>query len=314
MADTDRYVIEAVRKTVESDVEQRVYAKIKTDILRLKFIGGVGGALIALAFIFYQPIFSFIVSQGGSEFKQEIKRSFAAEEKEVRDQVSDIRAIRKIMSEELGRLHNEVAERHRDIVRLKSEFEKQRADLEAEKRKLDDMMAGLRDGRDVITERIAAAQSTVLQLQVYIEESTEKLNALIRNQTTLVSDLKTSSEKYEQVEPLAPVAAQKQTQPPRSAPRKSTAYFQFAGFTREEARRISDGLQNEGWAIPGEERTTFAVNTNEIRFHPKDRLTAEMLKQDADRMMQSFGLPITLSLRDNPKVKEGVPEIWLYKR
>jgi hypothetical protein len=219
------------------------------------------------------------------------------------------------MGEELDRLKNEIFQKHADTVRIKSEFDKQQDELLVEKLKLVEMITGMKETRDVITERIAAAQSTALQLQAYLDESTLKLNSVIRNQTSLVDDLKPSNTaRLEKVELLEPARMKEAVSANSDLPRKSTVYFQFAGFVREEAKSISEAIKRNGWSIPGEERTTLAINTNQIRFSPKDRTVAEALKADAERVLATQGLDITLSLSENPTVKEGVPEIWLYKR
>ena len=66
--------------------------------------------------------------------------------------------------------------------------------------------------------------------------------------------------------------------------------------------------------MPGQELTKNAMNTNVIRFYPKDKKTAECLKADADAALQTQGYSITLTLEPNPNVKEGIPEIWIYQR
>lgn len=315
MADVDQYLIDAIRKVTESDIEQRLYSKIRGDLLQLKFIGGIGASLIAVLALFHQSIFSFVVSQGGGEFKQEIKRSITTEEEAFKAMAADVRATRKIMGEELERLRNDIFQRHSDTVKIKAEFDKQQSELLVEKLKLVELIAGMKDTRDVITERIAAAQSTALQLQTYLDESTLKLNSVIRNQTSIVDDLKPSNTaRLEKVEVLEPTRMKESPSANSSLPRKSTVYFQFAGFSREEAKSISEVIKRNGWSIPGEERTTLAINTNQIRFSPNDLPIAEALKVDADHALATLGLNITLSLKENSTVKEGVPEIWLYKR
>jgi len=94
----------------------------------------------------------------------------------------------------------------------------------------------------------------------------------------------------------------------------ATVYFQFAGFTADEADKVREFLSKRGWKMPGQELTKNAMNTNVIRFYPKDKKTAECLKADADAALQAQGYSITLTLEPNPNVKEGIPEIWIYQR
>ena len=46
----------------------------------------------------------------------------------------------------------------------------------------------------------------------------------------------------------------------------STVYFQFAGGARDQAQQLSKALQDKGYRIPGEERTSAAAGTNEVRY------------------------------------------------
>jgi len=94
--------------------------------------------------------------------------------------------------------------------------------------------------------------------------------------------------------------------------KKTTVYFQFAGFDRPDAAAISKSLQSRGWSIPGEERTTAAISTNEVRFNPADRQIAEQLQKDGNDVLKSYGIELKLS--PNRLVTAGIPEIWIFRR
>jgi hypothetical protein len=76
----NEYVREAVQRALEGDIEERVYERIKGDLSRLKFLGGVGAILLLVAGYFHEPIFRFIIDVGGKEFKSGISKDIADEE------------------------------------------------------------------------------------------------------------------------------------------------------------------------------------------------------------------------------------------
>ena len=95
-------------------------------------------------------------------------------------------------------------------------------------------------------------------------------------------------------------------------------YFQFAGGTREQAQQISKALQDEGYKIPGEERTAAAAGKHETRyFFPGQRTIAQKLASDTGQVMQQLGYsqqpPIATvtgmsTTKNNP---DGRLELWL---
>ena len=151
-------------------------------------------------------------------------------------------------------------------------------------------------------ERVATAQSTALQATDRVERAMGELSALLQNQKTIIAELKSNKVIPSSVEPVRPPS-------PVTYTPQSTIYFQFAGFTREEAVAISNDIVKAGWKIPGQERTPVAVNTNQIRFNAADKETAKRLKEDADTALQQRGINIALTLQENAKVKPGIPEI-----
>ena len=98
MADDD-YVREALKNAVESDIEKRVYERIKGDLFRLKFIGGLGGVLIAVLLAFHQPVFTFVVNRGGEGFRDALKQSIQAEETSFKKMLEEFKVRRDIAGE-----------------------------------------------------------------------------------------------------------------------------------------------------------------------------------------------------------------------
>jgi hypothetical protein len=129
------------------------------------------------------------------------------------------------------------------------------------------------------------------------------VRTLLENQNAIIAKLQSINPSPVETKPI-------RIDQPTEKP-KSTVYFQFAGFTREQAERVSQALKNRGWLIPGEERTVAAINTNQIRYHPEDIQLATALLADVNTAAAPLG--VALALRPNPKVTQGVPEIWLYR-
>lgn len=301
MAD-DNYVREALMKVAESDVEKRVYEKIKGDLFRLKFIGGLAGVSIAVLLAFHQPIFTFVVNRGGEEFRDTIKRSLETEETSFKEMLADIKARRAIAAEDLKRLRDDIVSRYDDALKIKAE-------IDQEKDKLDNLIKQYRETAErvqVNVERVATAQSTASLAVDRAERAMVELAALLKNQNTIIQELQKKNV-------VSPSVVALHAQSTVTDTPKPTIYFQFAGFAREEAVAISNDIAKTGWRIPGQERTSAAVNTNQIRFNSTDRNTAEQLKKDTDAVLQARGLDISLLLQENPKVKPGIPEIWIYK-
>ncbi len=97
----------------------------------------------------------------------------------------------------------------------------------------------------------------------------------------------------------------------------STVYFQFAGGSRDQAQQVSKALQDEGYKIPGEERTRDAKDKHEVRyFYAGQKAVATQLATDTTQALQKLGYP-SLSVsavfagdptKSNP---HGKPKLWL---
>ncbi|KIC46194.1 hypothetical protein RA29_19675 [Tateyamaria sp. ANG-S1] len=97
----------------------------------------------------------------------------------------------------------------------------------------------------------------------------------------------------------------------------TTVYFQFAGSSRELAEAISARLEDRGYFMPGEERTSIAAGKREIRFFfDEDREQAEGLMKELNDVLLVMGLKADVSLADFTNFQGAKPrrktlELWL---
>lgn len=297
MSDIHDYVLKTVKEATESQIEDNVYRKIKQDIFRAKIAGGIGALLIALAVLFYKPIFAFIVERGGEEFKQSIDASIEKQRALGREIETSFTATGQFARKELGSLQ--------DLLLMT------RADIQTERTKLEAILNSLRDAqlaaaesRDTFVQRVAAAQTGTDEVRKKLDDTVAQLNALIENQNSIVSALNKANAKPDKIASITRTT-------PLADGKKTTVYFQFAGFTRADAMAVSNALQSMGWSIPGEERTTAAINTNEVRFNPKDVAIADRLRTDGNDALRRYN--IQLKLAPNNAITAGIPEEWIYR-
>jgi energy-coupling factor transporter ATP-binding protein EcfA2 len=98
----------------------------------------------------------------------------------------------------------------------------------------------------------------------------------------------------------------------------STVYFQFAGGSRDQAQQISKALQDRGYKIPSEDRTSGAAGKHEVRyFFAGQAAVAQELATATNQILQQLGYPQQLrvsatqsnsSSKTNP---DGKLELWL---
>lgn len=294
-----------------------------------KYAGGVTGAIIiAAVWYFHKDIINGLVNYGSTE----LVRSIETKNKSYLDKSQDLfnkhletlqktqqdlqhsqtlfRATNDATLKEQDRFSNKVAE-FRDqyatlahhASNLNEKAQQVSKETESATKKVSELIRALDEAGEVTRTRIADAQ------QRAVNESDQRIAALEKRiaamQTTLVRDLKNIG--INTSIPVTPSSAS-------TEPHRPTVYFQFAGFTRDEAERISRAISDNGqWNIPGEERTPKAVNTNEVRFNPSDRVFAEKLVQDANNALKKLGINIQLVGKENKAVRQGFAEIWIYK-
>jgi len=97
----------------------------------------------------------------------------------------------------------------------------------------------------------------------------------------------------------------------------STIYFQFAGGSRDQAQQLSKALQDLGYKIPGEERTSLAAGKHEVRyFYPGQRDAAAQLASDTSEALKKLGYstpPIGVTAAGNVTKNnaDGKLELWI---
>jgi hypothetical protein len=296
MADTDLSVTEILRKAVEADIEKRVYDKIKTDLLHLKFVGGFAGVLVLLLFTFHERVFTSVVDWGGKQLEDRIERSIDHENTRL-DTTRDLFfKDQEVLLSKMSGMRDEISGLNDEITRRKSEVA--------------DLVVVLNEAGDTTRDRIATAQSEALARAK--EQADAIVAKIVALQNAIASDLKKSSPSGSAAE-----VEKVDVRPTAVAEQKPVVYFQFAGFERKEAEQISKAIQNAGWTIPGEERTPKAAKTNVIRYNPDnpaDARAAKLLQTEANKVLSDLRLQLTLELERNPNVTPGFVEIWIYKR
>lgn len=97
----------------------------------------------------------------------------------------------------------------------------------------------------------------------------------------------------------------------------TTVYVQFAGVKRELIEAISTRLKQQGFMIPGEERTSIAAGKHEIRyFYADDLPRAQALQKSTKHTLLAMGLRTDITVEDftsyaGAKPRRGVLELWL---
>jgi hypothetical protein len=297
MTDTAEPLADIVRKAVEADIEERVYKKIKNDIFKLKIFGSAGAALIALLVVFHKPIFETVVDLGGKNFREQIEKSIEKQKAENDTMIARYEIVRQGALKETDNLTQLSFNNRSRTSELQAAFKD-------ESEKLQLALGDAKDAREALVQRAGSAQVSADDVKKRVDDLTQQVNDVITNQNQIVSRLNAMN--------AAPNALVDTKQTPIvKAESKVTVYFQFAGFTRPQAEGISRELDKRGWSIPGEERTTAALNTNQIRFNPADAATADRLLADANEVLKPYG--ITMTGQANTRLTAGIPEIWLFK-
>ena len=192
-----------------------------------------------------------------------------------------------------------------DIIKRQAEVARTRGDLNAQLSQLEEEIKKIDLAKAKITQAQSDAQVAINQLKT----SEPRIAALIANQDTIIAALNSRGIALDKVTNIVVNSIQ-----PVAAEPQGTVYFQFAGFDRPVAKKISDKIREAGWTIPGEERTLAAENVNEVRFNAQDRGRADLLTRDANAALHALNFPITLAPKQTDSVKPGILEIWIYQR
>jgi hypothetical protein len=293
MAEGQDAASDALRKVNESEIERRVYEKLKDDLRHLKFLGWFGGAILAIVIYFHQTIFSFVVDQGGRNFQATLADSIS----EQRKTVAQIDAVRNNLRTDLEQLLTYISLQRIEIIKARSDFQSEMAQL-------NDILKTATEARATLSQRIGEAQTTADSVNARLNEIIGKVKDLVENQNAIIEKLSVGN--------VAPPDVKKTTPPSANlnVP-KVRVYLQFAGFSREVAQQISEALKQKGWSMPGEERTPNAVGTNQLRYNPKDVEIANALLADVNPILAPY--KVQLKLQPNSIITVGIPEIWIYQ-
>jgi hypothetical protein len=302
MATIDDDFLKIIQKAKEDEIERKVYEKLKGELRAWKFLGIsgslLGGIIVAILITYHKPIFEGVVRLGGQRFQQSIEASFEKQKALGKEIEASFAATEQFARKELNKLQD-------FLLTTRSEIDGERVKFQAILKSFHDAQDAATEARDTFVQRVAAAQIGTDEIRRKLDDMIKQVNALVENQGSIVDALGKANAKPDKI------AGVQQTAPLPDV-KRTTVYFQFAGFERSDATEISRALRQRGWSIPGEERTTAAVNTNEVRFNPADQRIAEQLQKDGNDTLKSYGIELKLS--SNRSVTAGIPEIWIFRR
>ncbi|MBW7974915.1 hypothetical protein [Bradyrhizobium sp. BR 10289] len=296
---SDYHVIEAIKKTNSEDIEKRVYDKIKGDLLKLKFAGGIGAIVILLFGLFHQAVFKLVVEQGSDGLKKEIKTTVDQDLKRLDELRMKITAMTEITHRDMDTILVSVAKHHSDVVAIEDRWKNKVDDTNNLVDLLTKRAIEFAERTKVLDERIKTAQSTAETLESsykpVIEALTRNQDEIFKNQKAATTQLKTS---------ILPV-------PPIETSKKGIVYFQFAGYTKDDVEEVRKRISDAKWIVPGTENVQKNSST-EIRYNPADEAKATALKADVKDALRKLGIT-DLPLSKEPLVKPGILELWIAK-
>ena len=302
MAGEDDNLAALIQRIKEDEIEQKVYTKIRTDLLHLKFAGAAGLLIVLLLTVFREPILTYVVSSYGDALKRKIEEGFQPQVEQSKGDLRRMEALRDAIHEQGGIFLQDIIAKQGEVARI-------RADLDHELNDVKEQITNLEAEREKITQ----AQSDATTAGESAKGNAEQIQNLIDKYNSIAKVL---SDKGTLPEDVAKPIQQTVNASPTIG-EKGTAYFQFAGgLTRKQAQEISAEIQKLGWNIPGEERTPSAVRTTKVRFsarHPSDRQKADSLKDDVDTALQKLHIAIPpIETQESKTLKPGILEISIY--
>jgi cell division septum initiation protein DivIVA len=298
MPDLDENLLVILQKAKEDEIERRIYTKIRQDLTHLKFLGLFGAVVIALLAVFHSQLLTFVIANYGEGLRTTIQNDVKSQTEMLTSSEHRVRAVSDAMVAQSQSYLDDIIKRQAEVARTRGDLNAQLSQLEEEIKKIDLAKAK-------ITQAQSDAQVAINQLKT----SEPRIAALIANQDTIIAALNSRGIALDKVTNIVVNSIQ-----PVAAEPQGTVYFQFAGFDRPVAKKISDKIREAGWTIPGEERTLAAENVNEVRFNAQDRGRADLLTRDANTALQALNFPITLAPKQTDSVKPGILEIWIYQR
>jgi low affinity Fe/Cu permease len=305
---TDDQVIEAIKKANSEDIEKRVYDKIRGDLLKLKFAGGIGAVIVLLFGLFHQTVFKIVVEQGGGGLKTEIRNSVDGDLKRLDEIRMKVTAISEMTHRELDGILVSVANHHNEIVGIENRWKSKVDETNSLLDTLTQKATEFAEKAKVFDERIKTAQSTTEALERRYKPIIETIETLAKNQDEIFKNQKEAASQSKT--PIATVS--KVSVPTIEVSTKGIIYFQFSGYSRDEVNDIRKGLSDAKWTVPGAESVQKSTAT-EVRYNPADEVKAAALLADVKNVLRKLGLSPDISLSREPLVKPGILELWIAK-
>jgi chromosome segregation ATPase len=302
MAGEDDNLAALIQKIKEDEIEKKVYTKIRTDLLHLKFAGAVGLLIVFLLAAFREPILSYVVSSYGDALKTKIVEGFQPQIEQSASDLKRMEGLRDAIHKQGDFLLQDIIAKQTDVARIRAELDQELNDVKEQITNLEAEREKIIQAESDATTAGESAKGNAEQIQNLIDKY-NSIAKVLSDKGTLPEDV---AKPIQQTVNASPTIGE-----------KGTAYFQFAGgLTRKQAQEISAEIQKLGWNIPGEERTPSAVRTNKVRFsahHPSDRQKADGLRDDVDTALQKLHIAVSpIETQESKTLKPGILEISIY--
>ncbi|MBR0787072.1 hypothetical protein [Bradyrhizobium iriomotense] len=302
---TDDQIIEAIQKTNSEAIEKKVYDKIKGDLLKLKFAGGIGVSLVLLFGLFHQAAFKIVVEQGGAGLRTEIRQAVKDDLTRLDEIKLRVTTMRDLTQSDLSNALANVAKSRSEMAEIENRW-KNKVDVTNNLvDSLNQKAAEFADRAKVLDERIKTAQSTSEAMErrykPIIESLAKNQEQIFNNQKETASQLKTSI-----------AAVSNVSVPAAESSSKGIVYFQFSGYSKDEVDGIRKAISDARWTVPGAENVPRNIST-EVRYNPADEIKAEALLIDVKNVLRRLGINADIALSKEPLVKPGILELWIAK-
>jgi DNA repair exonuclease SbcCD ATPase subunit len=136
-------LVALIQKIKEDEIENKVYTKIRTDLLHLKFAGAVGLLMVFLLAAFREPILSYVVSSYGDALKKKIEEGFQPQIERSADDLKRMEGLRDAIHKQGDFLLQNIIAKQGDVARIREELDQefthvkeQITNLEAERGKI----------------------------------------------------------------------------------------------------------------------------------------------------------------------------------
>ena len=321
----DKETMELIERRLSEKVEARVRTKL------FKYYGSVGAvALTILGF------FSYSIVSGLEGLAKDYARKAAAPAVAEAEQATE--AARNKTTELLVRLNafEELQiERVKQLSASEREILEARAALSSFSNEIEDRIGAIKDDIKNTEAQLTAQGERFEGKEVagidYVASVERNLASLAKQVSILEQQLREVREKTEQSLAVSystegvdagQITRLASVQEPvvdtdLAETAETTVYFQFAGISRTEAKRISGMLRDQNFEFPGEELHKAAFGAHEIRFfHDEDEARADRLVRVLNLTLKKLGYKNNVNVRDarnyrGAKPKIGTIELWL---